>query len=75
MISYKKLEKEFERRGINSYTFKKNKIISQGVWTKIKSGKDLNLSTINSICAFLNCQPGDILEYIPDESNENASEK
>ena len=31
----------------------------------IKTGKvkGIRLSTLNSICKFLNCQPGDILEY------------
>ena len=31
----------------------------------IKTGKvkGIRLSTLNSICKYLNCQPGDILEY------------
>ncbi len=31
----------------------------------IKTGKvkGIRLSTLNSICAYLGCQPGDILEY------------
>ena len=31
----------------------------------IKTGKvkGIRLSTLNSICAYLDCQPGDILEY------------
>lgn len=31
----------------------------------LKTGKvkGIRLSTLNSICQFLNCQPGDILEY------------
>ena len=38
----------------------------------IKTGKvkGIRLSTLNSICKYLNCQPGDILEYrdtTPDE--------
>ena len=35
----------------------------------LKNGKAkaIKLSTLNSICKALNCQPGDILEYVPDE--------
>ena len=35
----------------------------------LKNGKAkaIKLSTLNSICKALNCQPGDILEYVEDE--------
>ena len=35
----------------------------------IKTGKikAFRLSTLDAICKVLNCQPGDILEYVPDE--------
>lgn len=32
--------------------------------------KAIKLSTLNSICKALNCQPGDILEYVEDEDDE-----
>lgn len=34
----------------------------------LKTGKSLaiKLSTLDKICAYLECQPGDILEYVPD---------
>jgi len=34
----------------------------------IKSGKikGMRFSTLNAICAYLDCQPGDILTYEPD---------
>lgn len=34
---------------------------------KNQKAKALRLSTLNDICAFLECQPGDLLEYVPDE--------
>lgn len=36
----------------------------------IKTGKvkGIRLSTLNAICEFLQCQPGDILEYREDDS-------
>ena len=38
----------------------------------LKNGKDMaiKLSTLHSICKALNCQPGDILEYVEDEDDE-----
>ncbi|WP_239256252.1 helix-turn-helix domain-containing protein [Listeria ilorinensis] len=40
--------------------------------SKIKTGKvsAIRFSTLNEICRVLNCQPGDILEYMEDEKNQ-----
>lgn len=38
----------------------------------LKNGraKAIKLDTLNKICKALDCQPGDILEYVPDEEEE-----
>lgn len=33
---------------------------------KTEKAKAVRFSTLDSICRVLNCQPGDILEYVPD---------
>ncbi|MBQ5314795.1 MAG: helix-turn-helix transcriptional regulator [Oscillospiraceae bacterium] len=40
--------------------------------SKIKTGKvnAIRFSTLNAICRVLECQPGDILEYVADEGEE-----
>jgi Predicted transcriptional regulator len=40
--------------------------------SNIKTGKvsAVRFSTLNAICSVLNCQPGDILEYVNDETPE-----
>jgi len=35
---------------------------------KNQKAKAVRLSTLNDICAFLECQPGDLLEFVPDET-------
>ncbi len=37
--------------------------------SKMKTGKisAIRFSTLEAICEALNCQPGDILEYVPDK--------
>lgn len=37
----------------------------------LKNGKAkaIKISTLNSICKALNCQPGDILQYVEDEED------
>jgi putative transcriptional regulator len=34
---------------------------------KTNKAKAIRFSTLDSICRQLNCQPGDLLEYIPDK--------
>ena len=36
----------------------------------LKSGhvRGVRFETLNAICAYLNCQPGEILEFMPDEA-------
>lgn len=41
----------------------------------LKSGKvkGVRFNTLNAICAYLECQPGDILVYKPDPEDEDKS--
>ena len=66
-IKYDKLIALMKEKGITSYTFKLNKVIGQGTYKKIMEGGDIDTHTIAKLCDFLDCQPGDILEYAPDK--------
>ena len=68
-IVYDKLVKLLNEKGVNSYTIKRDKIIGQASYKKIKEGGDIDTRTISKLCKYLNCQPGDILEYVPDTSD------
>lgn len=35
---------------------------------KTGKAKAIRFSTLNALCEALNCQPGDILEYLPEEN-------
>jgi len=37
---------------------------------KSEKVKGIRFSTLEAICHYLDCQPGDILEYVPDEDDE-----
>jgi len=34
---------------------------------KTNKARAIRFSTLNSLCKALNCRPGDLIEYIPDE--------
>ena len=66
-IKYDKLVIMLKEKGYTSYTIRKDKIIGQATWQKIQKGGDIDTRTIAKFCKLLNCQPGDILEYVDDE--------
>ncbi len=72
-ISYEKLFKKLQENNITSYIIRKDKIIPQGTLTKLRNNQNVNISTIITFCKLLNCQPGDILEYVPDSVGENEA--
>ncbi|BAH76134.1 helix-turn-helix domain-containing protein [Solidesulfovibrio magneticus] len=39
---------------------------------KTGKAKAVRFSTLEAICAFLGCQPGDILEYRPDTAGQSG---
>lgn len=39
---------------------------------KTNKAKAIRFSTLEAICAVLDCQPADILEFIPDNQKEDA---
>ena len=40
---------------------------------KNNKAKAVRLATLDAICKALNCQPGDILEYVPDEAADSKN--
>ena len=51
---------------------KKSDLVSQGVISsptlaKLSKGESITTTVLCQICDFLECQPGDIMEYIKDE--------
>ena len=67
-IVYGKLLNLMKQKGITTYTIRQNNIIGQATLTKIKNGGDIDTRTIAKFCELLDCQPGDILEYVPNEN-------
>lgn len=78
-ISFEKLKKLLDARGISIYKLKSDKIIGTATIDKIRScelmGKpkksgdkrqNIDTASIDAICKYLKCQPSDIMEYVDD---------
>ncbi len=68
MLRYKiDILESLKEKGFSSYKIRKDKIIGESQLQKIRSGEIASKDTLNTICKLLNCQPGDIIEYIEDK--------
>lgn len=68
-IKYDKLFTILKEKGWNSTRIRNENLIGQGTLTNLRNGTGgLDHKTIDRICRVLGCQPGDIMEYVPDEN-------
>lgn len=76
MLCYKiNILEALKREGFSSYRIRKEKIIGESQMQKIRIGEIASKETLNTICRLLGCQPGDILEYVPDPSETDLKSK
>lgn len=52
------------KKGYSSYTLRRENILSQSTIQKLRRGQGLAWENIERLCVLLDCQPGEILEYV-----------
>ena len=68
MFQYKiDVIEKLKEKGYNSTTIRKDKIIGQAMLQKLRNGEMVSLGVLNLLCKLLECQPADLIEYVPDE--------
>lgn len=65
-IVYTKLFALLDKKGIKKYHLRQQGIHA-AVMDKLIKNANVDMSTINKLCKLLNCQPSDIMEYVPDD--------
>ena len=70
MIVYKKFWDLCKEKGISTYYLRKNGVGSPTITKLQNDGSVIDTVTIGKLCRLLDCQPGDIMEYVPSEENE-----
>lgn len=68
MISYKKLFDLMEKRNIKKRDLREKYNISPTIVNRLNNNSNVTVDTIMYLCEILDCQPGDIVEYIQDET-------
>lgn len=52
-----------KEKGYNTNRIRKDKIMGEAMLQKIRSGQMPSWSVLETICALLDCQPADIIEF------------
>ena len=55
-------------KGYTTYVLRKDNILSQSTLQKLREGKGLSWENIERLCSLLECQPGDLIEYVQESS-------
>jgi len=61
--------------GITTYKIRKEKLLSESTVQKLRNEKPVSWENLESICVLLNCQPGDIIEYVDGKNEGKRNEK
>lgn len=56
--------------GYSTYKLRKDKLIGEATIQRIRGGEPVSWENIATLCALLDCQPGDLLEYQPGEGEK-----
>lgn len=67
MISFEKLWTVMKEKGISQYALIKKYKVSPAQITRLKRNESVSTHTVEMFCRILDCQVGDIMEYIKDE--------
>ena len=67
-ISYQKLRDLMNEKNVKKRELREKYNISPTIINRLNKDNNVSVDTIMYLCEILNCQPGDILEYIPPQN-------
>lgn len=60
---------ELKKAGYTTTKIREEKIIGQSYLQQIRKGEIVSWKTIDTLCELLNCQVGDLVEYVKEPKN------
>ena len=64
---------ELKKKGYSSTRIREEKLIGQSYLQQLRRGELVSWKIQNIICSLLECQPGDLIEYVEKQA-ENAAQ-
>lgn len=58
---------ELKKKGYSSTRIREEKLIGQSYLQQLRHGELVSWKTLDTICALLECQPGDLVEFIDEQ--------
>jgi len=59
--------------GYSTYRLRKEKLLAESTLQKFRNNETVSWENLSTVCKLLNCQPGDLMEYIPDTEEQQAA--
>ena len=56
--------------GYNTSRLRRDRLLSESTIQKFRTGQMIAADNLDNLCKLLECQPGDILEYVPDNEEK-----
>ena len=75
MVSYKPLWRLLVERDMSKCELRKLAGLAPNTMTKMRKNEEVSMTVLNKICAVLNVNYGDIVEYIHTENAEGEAQE
>lgn len=72
MIIYNKLGDYLKSKNMKYIDLQREIGLSPTIVAKFQKNRSVTIDTVDKVCTYLHCQPGDIMEWV---ENENEAEK
>ncbi len=70
-IVYGKLFALLAEKGLTKYSLRRDNVVGVATLEKMRKNEGyIDTRTIEHLCEYLDCQPGDIMEYIPEQKEK-----
>ena len=75
MIRYRfNVMEKLKEIGYNSKRLRDEKLLGESYMTQLRRGDLVSWKTIDTLCRLLDCQVGDLVEYVPESAPEAAEQ-
>ena len=61
--------KSLKEKGYNTNRVRKEKLLSESTLQKFRENKPVSWENLETLCELLQCQIGDIIEYVPEKTD------
>lgn len=70
MIVFSDILKLLSDHGWSTYRLVHDHVFGNSTITRLRNGTPINTETIDKICELCDCQPGDLMRYVPGNQGE-----